>query len=86
MKKSVDLLNIEKECGFGMKTSTILMLADMTLKIRTLTNVTSTNEIQKLPKKAFNADSLEAARGETSQGLGLPDNVKTIIQFVVKAV
>ena len=30
-------------------------------------------EIQKLPKKAFNADSLEAARGETSQGLGLPN-------------
>ena len=45
------------------------------------------HEIQKLPKKAFNADSLEAARGETSQGLGLPDNVKTIImKFVVKAV
>ena len=40
MKKSVDLLNIEKECGFGMKTSTILVLADMTFKIRTLTNVT----------------------------------------------
>ena len=40
MKKSVDLLNIEKECVFGMKTSTILMLADMSMKIRTLTNVT----------------------------------------------
>ena len=37
------MLNIEKECGFGMKISTILMLADMTLKIRTLTTATSTN-------------------------------------------
>ena len=43
MKKSVDLLNIEKECGFGMKTSTILMLADMTFKIRTLMTAASTN-------------------------------------------
>ena len=37
------MLNIEIGCGFDKKTSTILMLADMTLKIRTLTNVTSTN-------------------------------------------
>ena len=52
MKKSVDLLNIEKECGFGMKTSTILMLADMTFKIRTLTNVTfSTMKFKNYLKK-----------------------------------